>query len=122
MVLLTTATPGMLTMLAQVETSFKEPGYFAPVMLGMLVLGTVAWLVAAVLGFARARAFGASTRWFSFLAVCLILFHLQFIVLGFGMLTKDSNLVFGILSFFNLFVLLAAVCAIMGFIRLTTPR
>jgi uncharacterized membrane protein YhdT len=122
MVLAITATLGMLTMLAQVETSFKEPGYFAPVMLGMLVLGAVAWLVAAVLGFARARAFGPSTRWFSFAAVCLILFHLQFIVLGFGMLTKDNSLVFGILSFFNFFVLLAAVCAIMGFIRLTTPR
>ncbi len=122
MVLAITATLGMLTMLAQVETSFKEPGYFAPIMLGMLVLGAVAWLVAAVLGFARARAFGSSTRWFSFAAVCLILFHLQFIVLGFGMLTKDNSLVFGILSFFNFFVLLAAVCAIMGFIRLTTPR
>ena len=121
MVLAMTAPLGMLTMLAQVETSFKEPSYFAPVMLGMLVLGAVAWLVAAVLGFARARAFGSSTRWFSFAAVCLILFHLQFIVLGFGMLTKDNSLVFGILSFFNFFVLLAAVCAIMGFIRLTTP-
>ncbi len=109
-------------MFAQVQTTWKEPGYFAVVMLGMLVLGAVAWLIAAVLGFARARAFGPSARWFSFAAVCLILFHLQFIVLGFGVLTKDNNLVFGILSFFNLFVLLGALCAIMGFIRLTNPR
>ena len=117
-----TATLGMIAVLAQVETSFREPGYFAPVMLGMLILGAVAWLVAAVLGFARAQAFGPSARWFSFAAVCLILFHLQFIVLGFGLLTKDNSLVFGILTFFNVFVLLAAVCAIMGFIRLTSPR
>ena len=33
--------------LAQVETTFREPSYFAPVMLGMLVLGAVAWLIAA---------------------------------------------------------------------------
>ncbi len=111
-----------IVMLAQVETSFHEPSYFAPVMLGMLALGAVAWLIAAVLGFARARAFGPSARWFSFAAVCLILFHLQFIALGFGMLTKDNNLVFSILTFFNFFVLVAAVCAIMGFIRLTNPR
>jgi hypothetical protein len=75
-----------------------------------------------VLGFARARAFGASARWFSFAAVCLILFHLQFIVLGFGFLTKDNSLVFTMLTFFNAFVLLAGICAIMGFIRLTSPR
>jgi hypothetical protein len=106
----------------QVETTFHEPSYWAPVMLGMLALGAVAWLIAAVLGFARARAFGASARWFSFAAVCLILFHLQFIVLGFGFLTKDSSLVFGILTFFNLFIVMAAICAIMGFIRLTSPR
>ncbi len=110
-----------IAMFAQVETTFREPVYFAPVMLGMLVFGAIAWLIAAVLGFARARAFGPSARWFSFAAVCLILFHLQFIVLGFGLLTKDNSLVFGILTFFNVFVLLAAVCAIMGFVRLTSP-
>lgn len=112
----------LMVILAQVETTFHEPSYFAPVMLGMLVLGAVAWLIAAVLGFARARAFGPSVRWFSFAAVCLILFHLQFIGLGFGMVTKDNNLIFSILTFFNLFVVLAAICAIMGFIRLTSPR
>lgn len=111
-----------MVMLAQVETTFREPSYFAPVMLGMLVLGATMWLIAAVLGFARARAFGPSARWFSFSAVSLILFHIQFIVLGLGVLTKDSTLVFGILSFFNFFILVGAVCAIMGFIRLTNPR
>jgi hypothetical protein len=111
-----------MVVFAQVETTFREPSYFAPVMLGMLVLGGVAWLIAAVLGFARARAFGPSARWFSFAAVSMILFHIQFIVLGLGVLTKDSSLIFGILSFFNFFILVGAVCAIMGFIRLTSPR
>src|SRR5258706_203013 len=48
----------------QTETTFNEPSYFVPVILGLLVFGAILWLVAAVLGFARARAFGASTRWF----------------------------------------------------------
>jgi chromate transport protein ChrA len=109
-------------MLAQTETTFREPPYFAPLILGMLVLGALASLIAAVLGFARARAFGPMARWFSFAAVSLILFHLQFILLGFGALTKDSQLVFSILSFFNIFIIIAAVCAIMGFIRMTSPR
>ncbi len=112
---------GSMMVLAQVETTFREPGYFAPVMLGMLVLGGVAWLIAAVLGFARARAF-PSARWFSFASVALILFHVQFIVLGLGVLTKDSTLIFGILSFFNFFIVVAAFCAIMGFIRMTSQR
>ena len=111
-----------MVMLAQVETTFRQPTYFAPVMMGMLLLGAVAWLIAAVLGFARATAFGPSARWFSLSAVCMILFHIQFIVLGLGVLTKDSSLVFGILSFFNFFILVGAVCAILGFIRLTSPR
>jgi uncharacterized membrane protein YhdT len=113
---------GLTATLAQVQTSWKEPGYFLAVALGMLVLGAVGWLIAAVLGFARARAFGPSARWFSFAAICLLLFHLQFIALGFGILTKDNSLVFGILSFFNVFVLLGAICAIMGFVRMTSPR
>lgn len=111
-----------LVLLAQTETTFREPGYFAPTIMAMFIIGAVASLIAAVLGFARARAFGPSARWFSFASVALLLFHIQFIVLGFGVLTKDSNLVFGILTFFNFFILLAAICAIMGFIRLTSPR
>ena len=111
-----------IVLLAQTDTVFREPTYFAPVMLGMLVLGAVAWLIAAVLGFARAKAFGASARWFSFSAVSLILYHLQFVALGFSLLTKDNSLVFNLLTFFNIFVIIAALCAIMGFIRLTNPR
>lgn len=111
-----------LIVLLQPETNFREPGYFAPAILSLLALGAVVWLVAAVLGFARAKAFGPSVRWFSFSAVCMLLFHLQFLLLAFGMLTKDNNLVFGILTFFNVAVIVAAVCAIMGFIRLTSPR
>ena len=111
-----------LIMLAQTETTLQKPGYFAPAIMAMFLLGGVASLVAAVLGFARAGAFGPSARWFSFAAVCLIMFHIQYLALGFGVLTEDSGLIFLILTFFNLFVLLAAFCMVMGFIRLTSPR
>ena len=106
----------------QVETTFKEPSYFVPLILAMFILGAVLSLVAAVLGFARARAFGASTRWFSFAAVCLLLFHIQFLVFGFGVVLQDRNIVFPVLTFFNAFIVLGAICAIMGFVRLTNPR
>src|SRR5437773_5965824 len=106
----------------QTETTFNEPSYFVPVILGLLVFGAILWLVAAVLGFARARAFGSSARWFSFAAVCLLLFHVHILVFGFGVVLRDYNTVFAILTFFNVFIILAAFCAIMGFIRLTNPR
>ena len=111
-----------MVMLAQVETTANKPTYFIPIFLGMFLIGAVAWLIASVLGFARARAFGPSARWFSFAAVCLLLFHIQIIAVGFGMVTNDTSLAFSILTFLNLFVILGAVCAIMGFVRLTSPR
>jgi hypothetical protein len=108
--------------LAQVETTFTKPTYFIPVFLAMFLIGAIAWLIASVLGFARARAFGPSARWFTFAAVCLLLFHIQIIAVGFGVVTNDTGLAFSILTFLNLFVILGAFCAIMGFIRLTSPR
>ena len=104
------------------QTTFNQPGYFTPVILALFVLGAVLSLVAAVLGFARARAFGAATRWFSFAAVCLLLFHIQILVFGFGVVLQNRSIIFPVLTFFNLFIVLAAVCAIMGFVRLTNPR
>jgi hypothetical protein len=112
----------LLTLLMQVTNTFRQPGYFGPVIGTMFLLGAVAWLIAAVLGFARARAFGSSTRWFSFTAVCLLLFHIQFLAVGFGVLTNDTSFVFTVLTFFNFFVILGAICAIIGFIRLTNPK
>lgn len=106
----------------QIETTFNEPAYFLPLVVALLVLGAILWLVAAVLGFARASAFGAHVRWFSFASVCLILFHVQFLALAFGLILKDVQLSLTILSFFNVFVVVGAFCAIMGFIRLTHPR
>ena len=107
---------------AQTETAFYEPSYFLPVIFSLMLLGALTSLIAAVLGFARAKAFGPSARWFSYAAVSLILYHLQFLALGFSLLTKNNNLVFSLLTFFNIFVIIAALCAIMGFIRLTSPR
>ena len=111
-----------IVMLVQTQNLVHQPSYFFPVMAGLFLVGAVAWLIATVLGFARARAFGPSARWFTFSAICLFLFHIQFIVAGFGFLTNDNDLAINVLTFLNLFVVLAALCAIMGFIRLTSPR
>ncbi|MEA2206463.1 MAG: hypothetical protein QOE77_3239 [Blastocatellia bacterium] len=112
----------LFLMLQETETTFQEPSYFFPVVISLLVIGALGWLVATVLGFARARAFGASARWFSFVSLCLLLFHLQFLGLAFGLILKDMKMAFAILTFFNGFVVLGAFCAIMGFVRLTSPR
>ena len=109
----------------QTGVTAKQPAYFAVVLVGSLVVGGLGWLIAAVLGFARARAFGAPTRWFSFAAVCLLIYHIQFILLGFvavmGAQQNDFDSVLAFGAFFNVFVVLGAICAIMGFVRLTSP-
>jgi hypothetical protein len=105
-----------------------QPGYFFLVTLLLLVAGGVAWLIAAVLGFARSPAFGPPARWFSYAAVCLIIYHLQFLLfgifvfLGMNQNSVDLSTALGLGAFFNLFVVLAAICAIMGFVRMTSPR
>ena len=111
-----------ILMLAQVETRYNQPTYFIPVIGLMLVAGLVLWLVAAVLGFARAKAFGPSTRWFAIAAVCMIIYHLQFLLLALAAITNNDPLLAATGAFFNLFAVVAAICAIMGFIRLTHTR
>lgn len=104
-----------------------QPAYFFVVTLLLLIAGGVGWLVAAVLGFARSPAFGPSARWFSYAAVCLIIYHLQFLLFGvlvFMGIQNQENLAtaLGVGAFFNLFVVLGSFCAIMGFVKLTNPR
>lgn len=116
----------LLMLLQQLRAT--QPGYFFIVTLLLLVVGGISWLIAAVLGFARSPAFGASARWFSYAAVCLIIYHLQFLLfgifvfMGMSQNTVDLSTALGVGAFFNLFVVLGAVCSIMGFVKMTNPR
>ncbi len=99
------------------------PSYFPWVAFGLLSVGALGWLIAAAMGFARARAFGESPRWFAISAVCLLLYHVQwivFVIYGINESNPESLLAMG--AFFNLFVALGAVCAIVGFMRMNDPR
>ena len=101
----------------------RGPSYFPWIAFGLLSLGALGWLIAAALGFARARAFGESPRWFAISAVCLLLYHIQifvFVIYGINEQNPESLLAMG--AFFNLFVALGAVCAIIGFMRMNDPR
>jgi len=108
--------------LAQAEPT-TMPEFFAPVAILLLGGGAVGWLVAAALGFARARALGATTRWFALSAVCLFIYHLQWVALiiyiGLRGFTRE---VLVLAAFFNLFVAIGSICAIVGFARLTSTR
>ena len=103
--------------------SMRLPTYFPWVVLGLLIVGGLGWLIAAALGFARARAFGESPRWFAISAVCLLLYHVQWFVFAvYGINERNPENVVGVAAFFNLFVALGAVCAIVGFMRMNDPR
>jgi uncharacterized membrane protein YhdT len=111
-----------LFFLALAEDRFNQPSYFVIVSFGLLLLGAIGWLVAAVLGFARANAFGPAVRWFALAAACLLIYHLQFGIVATGIVLNDTDLVLGAGAFFNLFVVLGSVCAIFGFMKLTNTR
>ena len=116
----------LLIVLQQIRAT--QPTYFFLVTLFLLLAGGIGWLIAAVLGFARTPAFGPSARWFSYAAVCLIIDHFQFLLfgvfvfLGASQNSADLTTALGIGSFFNLFVVLGAICSIMGFVKLTSSR
>lgn len=104
-------------------TPLRLPSYFPWVVLGLLGVGGLGWLIAAALGFARARAYGEPARWFAVSAVCLLLYHVQWFVFAvYGINERDTTSVIGVAAFFNLFVALGAVCAIVGFTRMTGPK
>jgi uncharacterized membrane protein YhdT len=95
----------------------------ALVFLMLFVGALIGWLVAAVLGFARARAFGPSTRWFAFSCLCLLGFNLHIVAVAvLGMTETDPEKVISFGAFSPLFLLLGSVSAIIGFLRLTNPR
>src|SRR5882762_10757429 len=100
--------PSLVTLLQSLKGT--PPAYFLVVTLLLLIAGGIAWLVAAVLGFARSPAFGPSARWFSYAAVCLILYHLHFLLFGvFVFLGATQNSVdlttaMAVGAFFNLFI------------------
>lgn len=107
--------------LAQAEsTVYNLPPYFTWVFGLLLIAGGLAWLVATVLGFARARAFGVSTRWFAAASACLILYHAHWLALVFSVTSQNGSVIFPILASLNLFVVAGAVCTIIGFARLNT--
>ena len=120
--------PLVLMLLQQPQLRATQPAYFLVVVVLLLVVGGVGWLIAAVLGFARSPAFGPSARWFSYAAVCMIIYHLHFLLFGvFVMLgmnqdTVDLSAALGVGAFFNLFVVLGSLCAIMGFVKMTSTR
>ena len=89
----------------------------------LLAAGILGWLVAAALGFARARAFGPSTRWFALSALFVLIYHLHLVAFALlGSVEKDVEKLLTFGAFFNLWVVLASVCAVVGFLRLTNPR
>lgn len=108
--------------LAQAD-AIRLPAYLPWVALGLLGVGGLGWLIAAVLGFSRARAFGESPRWFAISAVCLLLYHLQwFVVVIYGVRANSIESLVSLLMFFNLFVALGAICAVVGFMRMNDAR
>jgi hypothetical protein len=120
--------PLLIMLLQQPQLRATQPTHFFPVAVLLLIAGGVGWLIAAVLGFARSPAFGPSARWFSYAAVCMIIYHLHFLlfgafaVLGVSQNSVDLSMALGVGAFFNLFVVFGAICAIMGFVRMTNPR
>ncbi|HEX8163066.1 MAG TPA: hypothetical protein VF538_14440 [Pyrinomonadaceae bacterium] len=109
--------------LAQADASpVVQSTALVAVIVVLLAAGLVGWLAAAAVGFTRARALPAA-RWFALSALCLVIYHLHFIAFALlGTVEKDTAKLLSFGSFFNLFVVIGSVCAVVGFLRLPRPR
>lgn len=113
------ALPVML--LLQEPQVLQPPSYFLPVIVILFFASFLAWLVAVVLGFSRVRAYGSSAKWFALAAMCMVLWLLQFVLIGVVLVKPEQNteLFFVTGAFLPLLFGLAGVCMIMGFVRMT---
>ena len=101
----------------------RAPSLTVIVFLIFFIGSLLGWLIACVLGFARARAFGPATRWFALSCACLLGFNLHLLAVAiFGLNETDPEKVVSFGLFAILFPLLGSICAIIGFLRLTNPR
>lgn len=103
-------------------TVYNLPPYFIWVFGIMLIAGGLGWLIATVLGFARAREFGASTRWFAIAGACLILYHAHWLAFVLSIASENPGIIFPILASLHLFIILGAVFTIIGFAQLNKTR
>lgn len=108
----------------QTETHATQPAYFNAVAFSLFAAGLVVWLVASVFGLGRARKLGPAARWFARSAVCLLLYHLHLLAVGiigvvaFKRGQTDYGMMLSVGAFLNVFVVLGALCAIIGFFKL----
>lgn len=113
---------GLSLMLAQADGQAAQvydlPTYFLPVFSILMLGGALGWLIAAFLGFGRARAFGPHVRWFALGAACLFLYHIHLLLMSFASISGKGGLAFPLLTSLNLFILLGAICFIMGLIKM----
>lgn len=115
--------PFALMLLAQDQSPQIQSTSIVVVIVALLILGLVGWFVAAVVGFARAREAGAPARWFALSAACLIVYHLHLLAFALmGTRERDVTKLLSFGAFFNLFVFLGSLCAIVGFLRLNKSR
>lgn len=115
--------PTLTIALAQAEQPIQLYTRFIWIVTGLLGLGGLGWLIATALGFARARAYGEPARWFAVSATCMLLYHVQWLVLAlYGLKNANREDLVNMFAFFNLFIALGAVCAIVGFARMNAPR
>ncbi len=113
---------GLPLILAQADGQAAQvydlPSYFLPIFSVLMIGGALCWLIAAVIGFGRARSFGPHVRWFALAAACLFLYHIHLLFMSFASISGKGSLAFPLITFLNLFILLAAICAIMGFMKM----
>ena len=104
------------------EAQVLLPSYFVPIFFALMVAGLLGCLIAALLGFGRSRAHGGSGRWFALAAICLFIYHLQVLVMGFAALKANASIAFPLITALNLFVFLAAICIIIGFYKMKSAQ
>ena len=108
----------ILLLLQQVTNVYQQPSYFVPIFVAIWFLGLVLCLGLSVLGFRKMKSVSKEICWFAFAGVFLLLYFLEWFAVIVVIANNNMTLTWLLAAFINLPIVIAAVCAIVGLLKL----
>lgn len=107
-----------LLLLQESTSVYQQPSYFAPAFIAIWLVGLVVCLGATIVGF---KTIDKTAYWFRLAGLFLLLYFLQWFIFVFAIVKQNQSFIWGLMVFFNVPLVLAAACILVGLMNLKSP-